>query len=109
MIYWYLFLVQFICVCIVDVLGAVDEMLTPLVKRLTGSKIGHIGKPLNCSTCLTWWIGLFYILFAGEFTLPNIAYVLALSVLTPVTYLVICTIKDTATKIIDCIYSFLGL
>lgn len=109
MIYWFLFLLQFICVCIIDVTGAVDDMLTPLLRRLTGSKVGHIGKPFNCSTCMTFWTGVIYILCKGAFTIPNLAYVLALAVLTPITYLLICTVKDAATKIIEWIYNFLQI
>lgn len=109
MIYWYLFLLQFVCVCIIDVTGAVDDMLTPLFKRITGSRIGHIGKPFNCSLCMTFWTGLIYLLCVGAFNLPNIAYVLALAILTPITYLTICFAKDLATKIIEFLYNVLGI
>lgn len=109
MIYWHLFLLQFICVCVIDVSGAVDDMLTPLFKRITGSRIGHIGKPLNCSTCMTFWTGLFYLLCVGALSLPNIAFLLGLAILTPVTYLAVCLVKDTLTKIIEFFYNVFGL
>lgn len=109
MIYWILLLLQFICVCIIDVTGAVDDMLTPLVRRITGSRIGHVGKPFSCSTCMTFWTGVIYLLIKGAFTIPNLAYVLALAIMAPVTYLLIYLVKDVVTKIIDSIYSFLGI
>lgn len=109
MIYWDLLLIQFICVCVIDVAGAVDDMLTPLVRRLTGSKIGHIGKPLSCSLCMTFWTGLLYLLCAGGISIPNLAYVLALSILTPLTYLAVCFVKDLGTKIIEFLYNVFSI
>lgn len=109
MIYWILLLLQFICVCIIDVTGAVDDMLTPLVRKITGSRIGHIGKPFSCSMCMTFWTGVIYLLVAGAFTIPNLAYVLALAVMTQITYLLICMAKDLATKAIEVVYKIFNI
>ena len=109
MMYLTLFLIQVICVCITDVLGAVDEMLTPIVRKVTGSRIGKLGKPWNCSTCQTFWLGLLYLIIAGAITIPNLAYLVGLAVMTPVTYLLINFIRDFLEKIIGIFYDFLGI
>lgn len=101
---WNLILIQVICVVVIDVLGAVDEMLTPLFRKITGSKIGHIGKPLSCSTCMTFWISLIWLIATGNFTLPWIAFILILAVFAPLTYLIISFLKDAAIKQINELY-----
>ena len=109
MMYLTLFLIQVICVCITDVLGAVDEMLTPIVRKVTGSRIGKLGKPWNCSTCQTFWLGLIYILLTGTFSVYSLAFLVGLAVMTPVTYLTINFVRDFLEKIIGIFYDFLGI
>lgn len=103
-----LLLIQFLAVFIIDYSGAVDEMLTPIVKKLSGSRIGHIGKPFNCSLCTTFWVGLLYVLIAG---LPfwYIAVVAALAAFTPVTFTAINFVKDFCFKVFEWLYGVLGL
>lgn len=104
-----IFLIQFILVAAIDVLGFVDEGLTPLVKKLTGSKIWSIGKPFNCSTCLTWWTSLLYILFTGNFTLLNIGLCMAAALLTPITLDLIMFVKDLLGSFITVARRFTGV
>lgn len=95
-------------VAAIDYLGFVDE-LTPLVKRLTGSKVGKIGKPFNCSTCATWWLSVLYIIITGHFTLPYLAACMVAALLTPFTLDLIHLVKDTAYSLITWIYKILGI
>lgn len=104
-----IFLIQFLMVAGIDYLGFVDEGLTPLVRRITGSKVGKIGKPFSCSTCMTFWLCLLYIAIAGHFTLPYIALCMAAALTTTITLDLLHLIKDIATNIITCIYRFLGI
>lgn len=104
-----LLIIQFLTVFVIDYSGAVEDLLTPIVKRLTGSKIGHIGKPFNCSLCSTLWLGLLYIIIAGLPFFPYIALVALLSILTPVTYALINFVKDLLFKVLEWLYWALGL
>lgn len=99
-----LIIIQFILVFILDYSGAVEDLFTPLVKRITGAKIGHLGKPWSCSTCMTVWLGMLYLLCVGHFTFPYLAAVAWLAALTPVTLDIINLVKDLAGAFITFIY-----
>lgn len=104
-----LLIINFICVGVIDYLGFVEEGLTPLVRKLTGSKIGHIGKPWSCSTCLTFWVSAFYILVTGNFTLGNVALCLGAAMLSPVTLDLINLVRDLLSEGITWIYRILNI
>ena len=104
-----LLIIQFLTVAVIDYSGAVEDLFTPIAKRLTGAKIGTIGKPWSCSFCMNLWLGLLALLVTGSFTLPWIAAVMGLSILTPVTYLLIGFIRDLLEKIIETFYNLFGL
>lgn len=106
MIFFNLVMVQVICVLIIDVLNAVDDMLSPLLRRITGSKVGKIGKPFNCSTCMTFWGGLIVLIAMKSFALNWIAVTLLLAAFTPVTYLAISFFRDLANKVINDLYDY---
>ena len=103
-----IFIIQFILVAAIDYLGFVDE-LNPIFRRITGSKIGSIGKPWSCSTCMSWWLSLLYIIITGNISFGNVALCMAAALSTPITLDLIHLIKDIATNIITCIYRFLGI
>lgn len=104
-----LLLIQALCVFVIDYTGAVEEMLTPIVKRLTGAKIGTIGKPFNCSLCSTFWLGLIWLLVKGSFTLPYIGFVAVLAALTPVTLDIIWFVRDFLQAIVGWLRYITGL
>lgn len=104
-----LLLIQLICVLITDVAGAPDDFLLPLFKRITGSKIGYLPKPWSCSLCQTFWIGLAYLLFTGNFTLVNFTLLLVIACLTPVTVMLWFFCNDFLKKMIDTIYDYFHL
>lgn len=95
-----LLLIQALLVFIIDFSGAMNELLTPLVKRLTGAKIGHIGKPFTCSLCMTFWTGLLWLIIKGCFTLPYIGLVALLAALTPVTLDILWFVRDFLQTIV---------
>lgn len=66
-------------------------------------------KPFDCSLCLSWWIGLGYLIISGTITLPLVVLQLAMSVMTPVIKDIILTIREFVQKIIDTINWYLGL
>ncbi len=104
-----LLVIQFLAVFIIDYSGAVEDMLTPLVKRLTGSRIGHIGKPFSCSLCTTFWVGLLYIIIAGLPFWQYMAVVAALAIATPVTFTAINFVKDLLFKVFEWLYTLFNL
>ena len=85
MIYLELLLICAIIIFICHLSGAIDNLVIPLVKRaLNIPKNANISiKPFDCSLCLTFWLGLLYLLIQHAFTIPNIAYVCMLAYLTP--------------------------
>ena len=104
-----LILIQFICVMLVDVTGVIEDMLTPIVRWLTGSKIGTVGKPFSCSLCMTFWTGLIYLLCTGNFTIVNFTVLLLLACLTPVTLMVYHLVVDLFTRMVESIYNYFQL
>lgn len=80
-----LFLITFIVVFIVDVSGAVDSLKSGIKWVLTNGKMKNSNydlKPLSCSLCMTFWIGLIYLLCTSNFTISYIACVCLLSAST---------------------------
>lgn len=104
-----LLLIQALCVFVIDYTGAVEELFTPLVKRLTGAKIGTIGKPFNCSLCSTVWLSLLWLLCKGSFTLSYIGLVALLAALTPVTLDIIWFVRDFLQGIVAWLRYITGL
>lgn len=105
-----LLLIQLICVLITDVAGAPEDMLEPLVKKLTGSKVGKLAdRPWKCSLCQTFWTGLIYLLVTGNFTLVNFTLVLLVACLTPVTVMMWFFANDFLKKMINVIYDYFNL
>lgn len=81
MVIFNIFLIAVCCVIVIDVLQF-PESIQPLLSTLFGFKV-KIGKPFSCSTCMTWWVGLAYMLIAGGLSLSNIALLLLISASTP--------------------------
>ena len=106
-------LLSTIIVFIVDLSGAISNLLKPIVKhflRIPPHK--DINLPLiECSLCVTWWIGLIYICIvsiANAFTFNQfliLVSVLALvSFLTPVIKDILVLIKDLIIRFIEVFY-----
>lgn len=76
-----IFLIALMCVIVIDVLGFIDS-LNPILSKLLGFKV-RIGKPFSCSTCMTWWTGLAYLIIAGKFSFVWIAVLLCIAASTP--------------------------
>ena len=104
-----LLIIQALLVFITDYSGAIDELVTPLVRKITGSKVGRIGKPLACSLCMQTWLGLIWIAIRGCFTLPYIGVVAALAALTPVTLDIIWFVRDFLQTVVHWLRWITGL
>lgn len=85
MIYLNLLFICAITVFICDLSGAIDDLVIPLIKSAFKlPKNANISiKPLSCSLCMVWWLGLIYLLITSTLTLANLSYVCLLAFLTP--------------------------
>ena len=107
-------LLSTIIVFIVDLSGAISNLLKPIVKHfLHIPPHKDINLPLiECSLCVTWWCGLLYICIASianAFTFNQfliLVSVLALvSFLTPVIKAILVLIKDLIIRFIEVFYN----
>lgn len=99
-----LLLIQLILVFIIDLSGVMTSLKLFISKWLTKGKMSSTNfelKPFTCSLCMTWWVGLIYLLIARSFTLPLIAFTALLAFLTPVAKDVLITGKDMLTWIVN--------
>lgn len=94
-----------IIVFIIDLSGFIDEVERILSKWIKAKVL--IPKPFSCSLCISWWIGLLYLLVYGKFTIIWIGYVALLSLLTTTIYNGLLMIRDLLNKIIDWVYNTL--
>lgn len=93
-----LFLLTLICVYIIDVARFPDSIKSGL-SILLGYKVVHL-KPLDCSLCASFWVGLLYLLITAQCNILNIAILLTFSVLTTNIADFIFNIKDLITRLI---------
>ena len=91
-----LLLLTLVVVWIVDVSGWTDTWLGWL-SRWLGRTVREV-KPFSCSTCMTWWTGIIYLLSTGRFCITLVAYVAGLAFLAfPISEFLI-FIRETLLK-----------
>lgn len=95
-----LILITIIVCFIVDCSGVMTDIRKFVAKQIfkyTKVKVDYAElklKPIGCSLCSTWWCGLIYILFVGKFTIPYIAFVAFLSLISSNISGFLCVTKD---------------
>lgn len=102
-----LLIIQFLVVAVTDYSGFTDDAIKPLFKKWFG--IGTPSKIFTCSFCQNWWLGLLALIIMHCFTLPYIAAVLGLSILTPVTLDLIWFVRDFFQRVIGWLRYITGL
>lgn len=110
MIVFKLFLITLIVVYIVDISGAIDSLKSGLKWLVTKGKMkdsNYILKPFDCSLCMSFWIGLIYLLIIGYFTLPYVAVVCMFSAFSRILKSTILLIEDILVKIQQVIYKWI--
>lgn len=106
-------LIAIIIVFIVDLSGAIEHLVKPIIKHfLQIPPHKDINLPLiECSLCVTWWIGLIYVCYvtiANSFTFNQ--FLILVSVLALVSFLtssfkdVLILIKDLIIRFIEVFY-----
>lgn len=73
-------LLAVVVVFVVDISGIV-ETLKEGIGKLLKIKVGRL-RPFDCSLCMVWWSCLIYALCVGAFSIPMIAYISLLALLS---------------------------
>lgn len=102
-------IVQAIIVFIIDLSGAVEDMVEPFLAKVFKQPSVRLKKPFSCSLCTTFWLGLLYIAIYGHFTLPYIAYVCLLAWMTPVTKDILILLREFILKALDAISIYFNI
>lgn len=90
-----LLLITFIICSIIDVSGIMNSLKLWVIRTKKGKIIPIFDrKPFNCSTCMTWWIGLLYLFVNTKLDIPNIALVMLMSVMAEHVTQLIRLVKD---------------
>ena len=95
---WNLLMISFIICFIVDISGIIESIESALSKWLKGK--AQIPKPFNCSLCMTFWVGLIYVMCINC-TLVNVLLVCVVSALTEHITSVIIIIKQLIAWLFD--------
>lgn len=85
MLYLNLFLIMVICVMIIDLSGFINSLKKFVSLLLTGWRVAKTDydlKPISCSYCMNFYIGLGYIIYNQQFSILSLFYVLLMSTLT---------------------------
>lgn len=76
---WIELLIINVIICfIVDISGVIDSIKYGIWKWVFNGKRDYQEfrlKPVDCSTCMTFWIGLLWITIYGQFNLINLLFV----------------------------------
>ena len=105
-----LLLITIISVIIIDISGFIDSLKSGIKWCLTKGKMNNSDyrlKPIDCSFCTNFWLGIIYLLVTGNITLYYIAAVLILSCFCGLIKSSILLIEDIFKTFINRIYKFI--
>ena len=97
--------ITIIWIVILDQLHFWDDFSTMISGWLSGGKIKKPleWKPFNCSTCMSWWTNLAYIIVTNQFSILMVLYILTLSWGTPIISSILTLVKNLFLKFINTI------
>lgn len=97
--------ITIIWIVILDQLHFWDDFSTMISSWLSGGKIKKPldWKPFNCSTCMSWWTNLAYIIITNQFSILMVLYILTLSWGTPIISSILTLVKNLFIKTINTI------
>lgn len=95
---WNLLMISFVICFIVDISGIIESIESALSKWLKGK--AQLPKPFNCSLCLTFWVGLIYVICV-DCTLVNVLLVCVFSAISEHITSVIIIIKQLIAWLFD--------
>lgn len=96
------FAIAILC-CFVVNSGAIDNLKRALWRWLRRDRPykEFSLKPLDCELCLTWWCGLFYIIFSGGFSLLSVLCVAMVAWSTPIIVEMLQLLVDIPRRLLD--------
>ena len=97
--------ITIIWVLILDQLHFWDDITSVISGWLTNGKIKKPIqlKPFSCSTCMSFWTNLAYIIVTNQFSILMILYILVLSWTTPIISSILTLVKNLFLKFINTI------
>ena len=94
-----LILVALVTIYIVDLSGFTDTWLS-FLSHYKGRKITEL-KPFTCSLCMVWWVCLIYAAIVGNLTIPVVALIALLSLLSVPCGQLLILIREAILKVIN--------
>ena len=97
--------ITIIWVVVLDQLHFWDDITSVISGWMTNGKIKKPIqlKPFSCSTCMSWWTNLAYIIVTNQFSILMILYILTLSWTTPIISSILTLVKNLFLKFINTI------
>ena len=92
-------LVALVTIYIVDLSGFTETLLK-VISAYKGRKITEL-KPFSCSLCMVWWVCLIYAVIVGNLTIPVVALIALLSLLSVPSGQLLILIREAILKVIN--------
>lgn len=92
-------LVALVTIYIVDLSGFTETLLK-VISAYKGRKITAL-KPFSCSLCMVWWVCLIYAVIVGNLTIPVVALIALLSLLSVPCEQLLILIREAFLKVIN--------
>lgn len=92
-------LVALVTIYIVDLSGFTETWLS-FLSHYKNRKITEL-KPFTCSLCMVWWVCLIYAAIVGNLTIPVVALIALLSLLSVPCGQLLILIRETFLKVIN--------
>ena len=92
-------LVALVTIYIVDLSGFTETLLK-VISAYKGRKITEL-KPFSCSLCMVWWVCLIYAVIVGNLTIPVVALIALLSLLSVPSAQLLILIREAFLKVIN--------
>ena len=94
-----LILVALVTIYIVDLSGFTETWLS-ILSHYKNRKITEL-KPFSCSLCMVWWVCLIYAVIVGNLTIPFVALIALLSLLSVPCGQLLILIREAFLKVIN--------
>lgn len=90
-------------ICFIIDLSGVTDSIRSLVATLLHTSPSHLKtiKPFECSLCMTFWVGLVYLLSTGSLSIWSLFLLSGLSFMTPVVTSVMLFVRDLLLRLLS--------
>lgn len=94
---------------IIDCSGIVDSVKSMISRYILNIRsVNYSIKPFDCSLCMTWWTGLIYIYWIGQFSIIGVFIVALFSYFSSHISLILMTVKDIIGLLINKIINYIN-